>query len=89
MSNFTIYASSLSMVVSAFLLVVASRAFIRVRSRIFLSLIAVFLVILVESVISLVSLFDLVTLPFSLDDMLVFGNIIVLIVFYAGVLGRK
>lgn len=89
MSNFTIYASSLSMVVSAFLLVVASRAFVRVRSRIFLSLIAVFLVILVESVISLVSLFDLVTLPFSLDDMLVFGNIIVLIVFYAGVLGRK
>ncbi|MCL4438813.1 MAG: hypothetical protein M1616_05570 [Candidatus Thermoplasmatota archaeon] len=89
MSNFTIYASSLSMVVSAFLLVVASRAFIRVRSRIFVSLIAVFLVILVESVISLVSLFDLVTLPFSLDDMLVFGNIIVLIVFYAGVLGRK
>ena len=89
MSNFTIYASSLSMVVSAFLLVIASRALIRVHSRIFGALIAVFVVILVESVLALVSLFDLVSFPFSLDEMLVFGNIIVLIVFYAGGLGRK
>ncbi len=89
MDSFSIYISAVSMIISVFLAFISSRTYVRVRSAIFLSMAIVFFIILGDSALFLTSAFGIISLPFDAQDMLLFTNLLILIVFYVGAVRRS
>jgi hypothetical protein len=88
MDSFSIYISAVSLIISAFLVLISSRAYKRIRSNIFLSMTLVFAIVLADSSLFILSTFNIIALPFDSQDMLLFSNLLILIVFYAGAIRR-
>lgn len=89
MDSFSIYISAVSLIISVFLAFVSSRTYARVRSGIFLSMAIVFFIVLIDSALFLITSFNLISLPFDAQDMLLFTNLLILIVFYVGAVRRS
>ena len=89
MDSFSIYVSAVSLIISVFLAFISSRTYSRIRSGIFLSMTLVFFIIMVDSTLFLIASFNILSLPFDTQDMLLFTNLLILIVFYAGAVRRS
>ncbi len=85
MDNIGFYLTGLSVILAAFLLAVGIRAYRKSGMRMFFFILLVFLVILVDGVILILSGFGMLTLPISNTAILMISNVIILLLFYSGV----
>lgn len=85
MNDAGIFLSGISIVVSIFLIVVTYRAIEGKKVRILYYLIAVFFLILIENLILVFQVF--IPIPVNIPDtnMLLFINLVILLLFYAGI----
>lgn len=85
MQNVEFYVSGLSIVLSIFLLAVNIRAYRRSGMRMFAYLMVVFITLLFDGVAILLIGFGILSLPLSNSALLLTSNIVILILFYYGV----
>ncbi|MCL5782580.1 MAG: hypothetical protein M1476_01555 [Candidatus Thermoplasmatota archaeon] len=85
MDSIDFYLSGLSIFLSLFLLIVNIRALKKSRVRVFKFLTAVFALIFLDGLISVLVGFSILNIPLTLTDMFLFSNILILIIFYYGV----
>lgn len=85
MESIDFYISGLSVVLAIFLLAVNIRAYRKSRIRMFAYLMVVFIALLFDGVAVLLVGFGLITLPVSSTALLLISNIVILVLFYYGV----
>lgn len=85
MASIDFYVSGLSVALALFLLAVNTRAYRRSGIRMFAYLMVVFVVLLADGLIVLATGIGLFSLPISTTSMLLISNIVILILFYIGV----
>ncbi len=84
MLDISFYLSGLAVVLSIFILVVSIRAYSRTHVRIFAFLISVFVILLADSLIYTITGFVYIQFPFSIDDLFLFSDVAILLIFYFG-----
>lgn len=85
MGNIDFYISGLAVVLAIFLLAVNTRAYRRSHIRMFAFLTVVFIVLLIDGLLVLALGIGLFKLPFSDTTILLLSDIVILILFYYGV----
>lgn len=85
MQSIDFYLAGLSIVLSLFLLAVNTRAYRRSRIRMFTFLMVVFVATLFDGIATLLVGFGMLILPISTTALLLVSNILILILFYYGV----
>ncbi len=85
MENIDFFLTGISVILAAFLLAVGIRAYRKSGMRMFLFILLVFLVILLDGVILIISGFGVFTLPISNTAVLMISDVIILLLFYYGV----
>ena len=85
MENIDFFLTGISVILAAFLLAVGIRAYRKSGMRMFLFILLVFLIILLDGVILLISGFGVFTLPVSNTAVLMISDVIILLLFYYGV----
>ncbi len=84
MLDISFYLSGLAVVLSIFILAVSVRAYSRTHVRIFGFLIAVFVILLADSLIYTITGFIFFQLPFTMNEMFLFSDVAILLIFYFG-----
>lgn len=85
MENIDFFLTGISVILAAFLLAVGIRAYRKSGMRMFLFILLVFLIILLDGVILIISGFGVFTLPVSNTAVLMISDVIILLLFYYGV----
>lgn len=85
MESIDFYLAGLSVVLALFLILVNIMAYRKSRVRIFAFLMVVFAAILFDGIMTLLAGFSVLVLPISTTALLLISNILVLVLFYYGV----
>ena len=85
MENIDFYLTGLTVILAAFLLVVGLKAYRKSGMRMFLFIMLVFLIFLLDGIILILVGFGVFNLPISNTAVLMISNMVILLLFYYGV----
>jgi hypothetical protein len=86
MDEFYFYLSGVALFLSIILGTVGILTYRRSRIKLLLFLDIAFLIIFVDSLVAVLVGFDIVPVPYSMEDMFLASDIVILIIFYLGVI---
>ena len=79
------YLSGIAIVLSIFLLIVGMKAYKKSKIKLLLFLNITFLIILIDSLLALFVGFNIIPVSYSMSDLFLASEIVVMILFYVGV----